>query len=183
MAVNIRADVDDTEVDMAIAKLKQAVTLQAQLTTGRIGTQAGTRTAMREWRSLEKSWSGLAEASREIGTLEKLAGVKLPAISREMRVISSQVPGLARARRHYFNIKRLQEGLGKTLELETFLPLALSLIATAIVLFQEVQRYQKRIERQQHEQEMMIRKYRGWTHEEFERKMAEWRSYTKGLPP
>ena len=70
MSVRIRADVDDTEIDFAIAKLKQAVSLQGQLTGGVVGRK-DTRALMREWRQLERSFADLVAAEQDLNLLER----------------------------------------------------------------------------------------------------------------
>ena len=117
MAVNIRIDVDDADVDIAIAKLQQAVTLQGTLTSGGIsGTRGGTRSLMQEWLAFEKTASQLPQLGRELSAMERIAGTDLPGINREMRIILGQIPGMREAMQVLFTVKRLQRGVGKTLE-------------------------------------------------------------------
>jgi len=102
----------------------------------------------------------------------------LPGINRELRLILGQIPGMREAMQYYFRLKRLERGmaLGGT-------QFYLTIIATALVLIRELQEQQRRVERRKVELEMMIRKYRGWTQEEFERNMEIWKQYSRGLPP
>lgn len=181
MTVNIRADVDDAEIDMAIAKLKQAVTLQAQLAGGAF-------TGARGSRKIKQDMKGFGDFMREVDAmdaslLDRFGTTDLPGINRELRLIVGQVPGMRQVMQYYFRLKRLQRGVGKLTELNTMLPLALSLIATAIILFQEAQRWNERIERREKEYEMMIRRYRGWSETEFDKNMETWELYSRGIPP
>ena len=62
MAINIRPDVDETDIDMAISKLKMAVTLQGQISgTGFAGKSP--KSMMKEWTDLEKTWSKMFTAN------------------------------------------------------------------------------------------------------------------------
>lgn len=101
----------------------------------------------------------------------------LPGINRELRLILGQVPGLRQAMMYYFRIKRLERGMavGGT-------QFYLTIIATAIVLLRELQQHQRRVERQEVDLEMLIRKSRGWTHDEYERGRAQWEEYAKRMP-
>ena len=102
----------------------------------------------------------------------------LPGINRELRLILGRIPGMREAMQYYFRLKRLERGMA--LGGAQFY---LTIIATALVLIKELQEQQRRTERRKVELEMMIRKYRGWTQEEFERNMEAWKAYSRGLPP
>ena len=184
MAVNIRIDVDDADVDIAIAKLQQAVTLQGMITRGGLGgTRGGTRTLMAEWRAFEKSASGISKFTTELTLLQKVAGADLPTINRDLRVLFGQVPGMRGVMQLLFRIKRLQRGVGKLEETGAMLPLTLSLLATAIILFQQAKRYFDAIERDKRERETLIRRGRGFTHEEYLAEMERWKLYSRSIPP
>ncbi len=104
-------------------------------------------------------------------------GTTLPGINRELRLILGQMPGLRQAMRYYFRIKRLERGvaLGGT-------QFYLTIIATAIVLIRQIQQQQQRNERQQRDYERLIRRARGWTHNEYMHGQAEWQEYRKSMP-
>lgn len=101
----------------------------------------------------------------------------LPGINRELRLILGQIPGLRQAMMYYFRIKRLERGMavGGT-------QFYLTIIATAIILIRELQKHQRNLERQKVDLEMLIRKSRGWTHDEYERGRSQWEEYTKRMP-
>lgn len=106
----------------------------------------------------------------------------LPGINRELRLILGQVPGMREAMRYYFMLKRLERGMAH-ITLGAMLPAYLAILATAIILIGEIMELKQKAERREKDLEMMIRKYRGWTHEEFERNMEQWKIYSRGLPP
>jgi hypothetical protein len=107
----------------------------------------------------------------------KKLDTKLPGINRELRLILGQIPGLREAMMYYFRIKRLERGMavGGT-------QFYLTIIATAILLIRELQQHQRRVERQKVDLEMLIRKSRGWTQDEYERGRAEWEEYSRSMP-
>ena len=108
----------------------------------------------------------------------------LPGINRELRLILGQIPGMREAMRYYFILKRLERGKAHMdIGLGNVMPAYLAIIATAIILIREIMELKQRAERREKEMEMMIRKYRGWTQEEFERNMEIWEQYPRGLPP
>ena len=124
------------------------------------------------------------KASAIIGT-EGRGGTKLdialPGINRELRLILGQVPGLRNIMRYYFAIKRLERGKAY-LKIGETLPALLTVVATAIIVLRELQQYQRRIEREKTDLEMLIRKSRGWTHDEYVRGQSLWEEYRKGMP-
>jgi len=107
----------------------------------------------------------------------------LPGINRELRLILGQVPGMRDAMRYYFALKRLERAKAHMdLGLGAIMPAYLAIWATAIILIREILRLQRKTEQQKKELEMMIRKSRGWTHEEYERGRAEWEEYNRSMP-
>lgn len=104
-------------------------------------------------------------------------GTVLPGINRELRLILGQMPGLRQAMQYYFRIKRLERGMavGGT-------QFYLTIVATAIVLIRQLQQHQQRVDRQKMDLEMLIRRSRGWTHDEYERGRAQWEEYTRRMP-
>ena len=67
-------------------------------------------------------------------------------------------------------------GLGKVM------PMYLAIIATAVILIREIFELQRKSERQKEDLERLIRKSRGWTHDEYERGRAAWEEYAKRMP-
>ena len=123
---------------------------------------------------LEKS------ASKTIGRGAKFTSA-LPAMNRETRVILGRLPGMREAIQLLFRAKRLERGLALKALGEGGGELYLTLIATAIILIQQIDRHQKRVERTQKEYERLIRRSRGWTQEEYIRGRREWDNYLWGL--
>jgi hypothetical protein len=107
----------------------------------------------------------------------------LPTINRELRVILGRLPGMREAIQLLFRARRLERGLLLRAAGEGSMSLYLTLIATALVLIQQIQMHQKRLERAQRDYENRIRRARGWTQEEFIRGRRDWENYLKGLPP
>ena len=104
-------------------------------------------------------------------------GTALPGINRELRLILGQMPGLRQAMQYYFRIKRLERGvsLGGT-------QFYLTIIATAILLIRQIQQQQERADRRERDLERLIRRSRGWTHDEYERGRAQWEEYSRRMP-
>jgi hypothetical protein len=122
------------------------------------------------------------QTTRVFGRAEPLRS-SLPTINREMRVILGQLPGMRQAIQLLFRAKRLERGLLIRALGEGSMQLYLTLIATAIVLIQQIQAHQRRLEKAQRDYENRIRRARGWTQEEFIRGRQDWENYLKGLPP
>lgn len=171
--------VDDAELDMAIAKLKQAISLSTRTPAIRDLTKSP-RTAMKEWRELEKVWSTLV--AKEPGLLEKFGTADLPSINRNLRVILGQIPGMRQLIQYYFRVSWLQKSVGKFVEAGTVMPLVLTLLATAIILFRQAEMHQRRAKLQAERYELYVRKAKSWTHDEFTKGTKEWESYARSLP-
>jgi len=171
--------VDDAELDMAIAKLQQAATLST-MTLGTPRLSQGTRKLKQDLRGfgLFMKQVDMMDAS----LLERFGAADLPSINRNMRIIIGQVPGMRLAMQYYFRIKWLQAGVGKLIEDQTFMPLALTVIATALMVLQQVIAYQKQLERERRQYESYVRGAKKWTHEEFIRGRMEMSNYIKRLP-
>ena len=122
------------------------------------------------------------QATKIVGRGKRLDRV-LPSINRDMRIILTQMPGMREAVRLLNRARILEQGVLLRQAGEGSLRLYLSVIATAILLIQEIKIHQKRLERAQREYENRIRRARGWTQEEFIRGRRDWENYLKGLPP
>ena len=122
------------------------------------------------------------QATKVIGRGTKLTSA-LPSINREARLILGQLPGMREAIQLLFRAKRLERGLLIRAAGEGSMGLYLTLIATAIILIQQIQQHQRRLEQAQRDYENRIRRARGWTQEEFIRGRRDWENYLKGLPP
>ena len=121
-------------------------------------------------------------ATKTIGRGKKLES-SLPSINRELRLILGQAPGMRNLIQMLFRAKRLERGLLLKKLGEGSTQLYLTLIATAIVLIRTIQRHERRVEAAEKRFEMMVRRAKGWTHEEFVKGTNEWENYLKGLPP
>ena len=117
------------------------------------------------------------KAVKTIGGRKPLTS-SLPIINREMRIIFGKLPGLRQVMQQMFLLKRVERGIAKGGE-----QYYLSLIATAIILANTIITYSMRMERERKRYEMLVRRARGWTHEEFVRGTKEWENYLKGMPP
>ena len=116
-------------------------------------------------------------AQRTIGGTGTELSSYLPAINRELRVILGQLPGMTEAIRMYYRLKRLERGaaLGGA-------NLWLTIIATTIILLQEINKVRRQIERDKQAFERFVRKNRALTKEEFKREQVLQRYYLKGQP-
>ena len=122
------------------------------------------------------------KTQKVVGRGKKLDTV-LPSINREMRLILGQYPGMRQMMQMLFRAKRLERGVLLKKLGEGSTQLYLTLIATAIVLIKTIQQHQRRVEAAEKRFEMMVRRAKGWTHEEFVKGTNEWENYLKGLPP
>lgn len=167
-------DVDDTEVDIAIAKLKQAVTLATTALPAGVGGMSGFAAF---W---EKVGSDLGDTATKMGNLERLTGVAfrdIPTINREVRILLGQVPGMRSAMRAFFNVRRLLRGLdiGE-------MQLAVSLLVVAVLLMRWISERQRNIERREQQHEALIRRERGLSHAEYLNLMTEWQGFYRRRP-
>jgi len=167
----IVVEVDDTEIDVAIAKLKQAITLASTIGTRNLDV------ATRELGDFGLFWNKI---DQEILATQERAGFDyrdLPAINREMRIIVGQIPGMREAMRVYFMARRVMRGfeIGDV-------QLGLSLIATAILLIKWNDTRIKALEREKRRREAFIRKERGLTHEQYLNLMEEWQVEFRRIP-
>ena len=138
--------VDDTEVDMAIAKLKQAVTLASTsfpVSSGELSDFAA-------------FWDKIGKDMKAVEAETGFSVNDLPSINREQRILLGQIPGMRQAMRLYFNVKRLARGL----ELGG-INLYLSVAVTALMITLAVLDAQKRTERKQLEYDAFLRRERG----------------------
>ena len=171
--------VDDAELDMAIAKLQQAATLST-MTLGTPRLSQGSK-------KLTQDLKGLGVFMKQVdmmdaSLLERFGAADLPSINRNMRIIIGQVPGMRLAMQYYFRIKWIQAGVGKLIEDKTVMPLALTLMATALMVLQQVIAYQNRLERERREYESYVRGAKKWTHAEFLSGQQEWANHLRRLP-
>jgi len=128
---------------------------------------------------LETVMATLTPVTGEIEKLRyRMGTADLPTINRELRLIAGQVPMLREAIMYWYRIRRLQRGI-----VVGGVGFYLTILATAIVLLKEVQQHQQRIERREKDYEMLVRRYRGFTHEEYLSEMERWKLYNRSIPP
>jgi hypothetical protein len=125
--------------------------------------------------------AGAADKVISGGGRGKKLDLVLPGINRELRLILGQVPGMRDAMRAYFALKRVERGKAYLRLGETF-PALLTAIATAVLLIRSLQQHMRTVERNRLDYERLIRKARGWTHDEFVRGRNEWQEYRKSMP-
>jgi len=180
----IIVNVDDSQLDIALAKAKQLIATGTQIPGGP-NVLTDSEKLMKEWSSLEKSWSTLVASGETRSTLETLLEADLPSLNRELRVILGQIPGAREAMTVFFRLKRAQMAAREALEAGTILTpsLILTLIATMTLILQAVLRYWGMIQRDKREYEKMVRQYRGWTKEEFDINMKKWEQRSRSMVP
>jgi len=163
--------VDDTEVDMAIAKLKQAVTLA----TTSFPVASG------ELSDFASFWDKIGKDMKAVEAETGFSVKDLPSINREQRILLGQIPGMRQAMRLYFNVKRLGRGLEAG-----GISLYLSVAVTALMIALAVLDAQKNIQRKQLEYDAFLRRERGLSLLEFNamviRPEKERSSYFWGAP-
>lgn len=163
---SIKVEIDDTELDAHIAKLQMAMSLSTEA----FGTKdilKGAKSSVQEIKELKE---GL-----DIATL--LNEQNLPGINRELRLILGQLPGARQAIQAYFRLKRLVRGFDVG-----GWQMYITLIATAIIILKAVMEYQRKIERQQQEQENYIRREKGFSHDEYVKWKSDADAYFRSKP-
>ena len=175
-------DVDDTALQVYIAELRQAINLSQQA----LGTTSVTRGISTTKKQADDLVFSLIPVTDEMDILTyqmaQMGMTSLPGVNRELRLILGQAPGMRSIISSWFRLKRLQMGLGKFLETGESLQLSLTLIATAIIILKMVMNYQEKIDRQQRDYELFIRRERGWTAQEFTKGRANWEEFYRGMP-
>ena len=122
--------------------------------------------------TLQPVTSQMERLQYQIGTTD------LPRISRNLRIILSRIPGMREALRLYTRLEQTQVGIARG-GIHTYL----AIFTTILVLYRQIQIYQRRIERREREYEARITKARGFTREQYDAQINRWEEYTKGMPP
>ena len=178
--------VDDTELDMAIAKAQQLTAIGAGI-TGTTDISKGTTKLYNEWNAFlrlqEQAQSNIPDFLRAFGQTD------LPSINREARLIINQIPGLNRATDAYFRLKRVQRSVGIAVEDQTSLGSALlhpqmllTLVATAILLLGAINTYYKGLKIEKRNYERLIRSYKDLTHAEFQEILKQEKNTRRRFP-
>ena len=108
----------------------------------------------------------------------RLGTADLPSINRNLRIILSRIPGMRTALRLYTRLEQTQLGIARG-GIHPYM----AVLTTLLVLYREISLMLKKIERAEKEREMMIRRYRGFTHDEYEAEMERWKLYSRSIPP
>jgi len=161
----IKVKVEDTELDIAIAKIKeaQAVSLRAFNTAD---ITRGSRITSQE----------LSELKTDLDVITALKVKDLPSINREMRLLLGQLPGMRQAIWAYFRLKRLARGF----ELGGW-QLYITL-ATALILFRAIESRQRKLEQEQLRYESFLMRERGWTRDELKANYSRIHNYMRSMP-
>ena len=167
MAINIRPEVDETEIDMAISKLKMAVTLQAQISgTGFSGRSP--KNLMKEWTDLEKTWGSMM--AKDPVLLARFAAMDLPTVNRELRMILGSIPGMREWLAVWFRVRRAQSGVRQLMGGVPG-PLMLVIVATVlqsvITINKAITQWQKQVRQDRGDYEDMFREGMDLTHQEW----------------
>ena len=116
------------------------------------------------------------------GQLEKiqyqLGTTDLPSINRNLRIILSRIPGMRVALRLYTRLEQTQLGIARG-GIHPYM----AVLTTLLVLYREISMMMKKIERREKDYEMMVRRYRGFSHDEYESEMERWKLYNRSIPP
>ena len=155
MSERITIDIDMTQLQMVVGLLQNA----------------GVR--------LQKTSRVISSAVGERGQSTKLLQF-LPAINREMRVILNQAPGMNRVIRQYYNLRRIARGAEYALAGKP-VPFYLALIVTAIYLSRFLVQQKNEMIKERKRYENLVRRTRGWTHQQFVRGTRDWESRIRGI--
>lgn len=170
MTERIKIEIDDRELDVALAKLDTLI-LKSRTALGTAKVAEGAKTTAFYFKDF---WI-LADKVEEVEATGLLD--QLPTINREMRLILGQVPGLREAMAIWFRIRRLARGVdvGDT-------TLLLTIIATAILLIRAVIERQQMMERNQQRYDTFIRRSRDLTVEEYKKLTGTRQSFWRSRP-
>jgi len=143
-------DVDDSAVDMAIAKLQLYLSQSQQLFGTRNITQGITKTRQ----ATQQLQFTLRPVTNEMEImtyrLAQLGLRDLPSLNREMRLILGVFPGAREAMWSYFGFKREYVAIGKTIESGMVGPgLILATLATLILIVRALESRQRKLEQRQ----------------------------------
>jgi len=174
----IIVDVDDTAIDIAIAKLKQAVTLSSTMGTPNIDELTNKLSTFGDF------WT---QIDREIAATQARGDWSisdLPGINREMRIIIGQIPEMRDAMRHYFAIKRLLGPitLEKGIVMVDQAQLMLGIIATLIVYINWLESWRRKMDQNLRDYETFIKDARRLNYEQWKVERDYWLSPFRSSP-
>jgi len=162
----IRVRIDDTDLDRALIKVNQIILKGTQL-TGTSNITSGSKKLWSDWRA----FNGLMDQteSKVPKILQAFGAANLPTVNRELRLILGQIPGMRDIMDDYFQLKRLQRGVGIATAEGTLLSptLIMTLIAVAVQLLTTIRAWNERIRIEKRQQERLIRSYKELSHKEY----------------
>lgn len=186
MTERIIIEIDDTQLDEAMAKLNTAI-LSYQTTIGARDTTS-TRKQMSAFADFMRL-SSQEIAGTEQSLLEAFGTADLPAINRELRLVTGQIPGVRNVISAYFRLKRIQRSVGVAIEADPALravllhpDMVLTILATAILITRALWDIYTRNKQREREYAEFVRREKGWTRAEFDRYMGKQRSYIRSIP-
>lgn len=182
----IKIVVDDSELDIALAKAKELASIGTRI-TGTPDISRGTRRLHVDLEDIVDLESEAVDAIPDF--LRTFGSTDLPGVNRELRLILGQIPGMRNLVTSYFRLKRIQRSVGIAIEDETSLgsallqpQMVLTLIATAILLIQSIATYYKRLKIEERNYERLIRSYKELSHKEFTRIRKEEKNTRRRFP-
>jgi len=168
----IKVEIDDSELDMAIAKAKQLIAIGATAPALQLGTKSPQK-LMSEWRGLERSWSQLTSDIPQ--ALRNFGEADLPSVNRELRLILGQIPGVRILINDYFRLKRIQRSIGVAVDESRMLrdvlsnpQFVLTMVATMILILKSIMTYFEKLKRERLLYEEFLRRERGLSKREFD---------------
>jgi hypothetical protein len=176
-------DVDDSALDIAIAKAMQLASLETAAT--KVATKIpGAKKIVKEAEVLQFTLTPVTDEMEVLQyRLAQLGMTDLPSLNREMRVIFGTVPGAREAMQVFFRVKRAQMAAKEAIEIGQFLTpnVIITLIATMVIVMRAIWRHHEMLERDKREYEKMVRQFRGWTKDEFKENMKVWQGRAGGM--
>lgn len=176
-------DVDDTAVDMAIAKLQTYLSL-SQMSLGDANVVRGAKKAKRKTEELKFTLIPVTDEMERLRyRLARLGMRDLPSLNREMRVILGTIPMMRQAMWAYFGFKREYTQIGKAIALGAISPnLIIASIVTLILLMRGIEAQIKKMRQRQQEYDRWIRRTTGMYRDEYDRKLKIWEHYARSKP-
>lgn len=123
----------------------------------------------------------LLGVAAEQTTGRKRLDISLPGINREARVILGRVPGMRNALMYYFRLRRMERGIA-LIPTAGRLQFYLTIIATAIIVAQQIMRYFESIKREREQYQSYLMRERGWTRTELKNNYSQIHNYTRSFP-
>jgi len=181
----IIVEVDDVQIDMAIAKLQMATTL-AQMSLGDLNVTRGAKKAKEKTDELVFTLRPVTDEMERLRyRLAQLGLHNLPSLNREARVILGTIPGMRDAMRSYFAAKREYSAIGVAITEGAIVGmpgLIIATITTLILLVRGLERRMMMMRQRQMENRRWIRQVMGMSREEYKRQLKLWEHYARSNP-